>query len=191
MNSSLERLTIAFIAILFIFITPLLAANEPRPTTGVHIDRYMGRWYDVRSIPNDFQKGCTKTVIDYSLEHDGTIRVANSCHVVSDDGIFEKDTTVLGRGWVKNSDNSVLKVSFSCMIGLCVETLGADYWILELGPLNHDGLYSWAIVGSPTRQYGWILSRTPSLDDATMEQIEVLLRAQGYNPDAFQMTVQN
>ncbi len=34
-----------------------------------------------------------------------------------------------------------------------------DYWILGLA----DD-YSWAVVGSPDRDYLWVLSRTPVLD---------------------------
>ena len=34
-----------------------------------------------------------------------------------------------------------------------------DYWILGLA----DD-YTWAVVGSPDRQYLWILARTPVLD---------------------------
>lgn len=191
MNSSFERLTLAVIAILFIFTAPIMAANEPIPAKGVRLDQYLGKWYDIRSIPNDFQKGCTNTTAEYAPEPEGTIRVTNSCRVVAEDGTFEKDTAIVGRGWVKNQDNSILKVSFSCVLGFCVEPLGGDYWILELGPVNIDGLYSWAIVGSPTRQFGWVLSRTPTLTDATMLEIETLLRTQGYNPDHFKMTPQN
>lgn len=167
------------------------APTEPQPATSVQLDRYLGKWFEIRSVPNTFQEGCTNTTAEYELEPEGTIKVTNNCRVVDTDGMFEKNTSVIGRGWVKNQDNSILKVSFSCVLGYCLENVSGDYWILELGPLNADGLYSWAIVGGPTRQFGWILSRESTIDDATMTEIETLLRAQGYNPAAFRTTLQN
>jgi apolipoprotein D and lipocalin family protein len=52
-----------------------------------------------------------------------------------------------------------------------------DYWILEVG--EH---YEYAVVGHPSRDYLWILSRTPTLarsvlqhalDDANAKQFDV------------------
>ncbi|MEN3010918.1 MAG: lipocalin family protein, partial [Candidatus Bipolaricaulaceae bacterium] len=45
-----------------------------------------------------------------------------------------------------------------------------DYWMIELAP---D--YSYAVVGHPTRRYGWILSRTPKLDEAAWAKIQAAL----------------
>src|SRR5262249_11087992 len=41
-----------------------------------------------------------------------------------------------------------------------------DYWIIDVG--SH---YEYAVVGHPTRQYLWILSRTPSLDQTVLNGI--------------------
>jgi lipocalin len=35
-------------------------------------------------------------------------------------------------------------------------------------------------VGSPDRRYGWVLARSPQLDDASMASIRGLLKRQGY-----------
>ena len=39
-----------------------------------------------------------------------------------------------------------------------------DYWILKL-----DRDYQVALVGTPNREYLWVLSRAPCLDDATLQ----------------------
>jgi apolipoprotein D and lipocalin family protein len=41
-----------------------------------------------------------------------------------------------------------------------------DYWIIDLGEN-----YEYAVVGHPGREYLWILSRTPQMDDAVYGRI--------------------
>jgi apolipoprotein D and lipocalin family protein len=50
-----------------------------------------------------------------------------------------------------------------------------DYWIIELAP---D--YSYALVGAPSREYLWILARSPDTDAATFEQLKQRAAAQGF-----------
>jgi apolipoprotein D and lipocalin family protein len=51
----------------------------------------------------------------------------------------------------------------------------ADYWVIELDP---D--YRWAVVGSPSRKYLWVLSRTPSMDAGQFRAIRNRAAARGY-----------
>jgi apolipoprotein D and lipocalin family protein len=41
--------------------------------------------------------------------------------------------------------------------------------------------YSWAVVGDPSRNYLWILARTPRLDDESIEAALLLARTNGYD----------
>ena len=50
-----------------------------------------------------------------------------------------------------------------------------DYWIIDLG-----ANYEYAVVGHPSRDYLWILSRTPTMDSTVYEAILARLREQGY-----------
>ena len=54
----------------------------------------------------------------------------------------------------------------------------SDYNVLALGD-NYD----WALVGSKSPKYLWILARTPNLPDATIEHILSIARERGYNTD--------
>ena len=60
-----------------------------------------------------------------------------------------------------------------------------DYWIVDL-----DSEYRWAVVGEPKRKYLWILSRTPSLEEDTLEGILSRLSGMGYDADQLQWTPQ-
>jgi apolipoprotein D and lipocalin family protein len=51
-----------------------------------------------------------------------------------------------------------------------------EYWIVDLDPE-----YRWAVVGEPEREYFWVLSRTPSLPEETLEGILGRAREQGYD----------
>ena len=167
------------------------AQAEPRVVDRVELNSYLGTWYELRSIPNSFQRGCTNTSAHYSFNGDSTIRVENTCVLRNEKGEVEETKKAIGQAWVENEGASKLTVSFARVFGFFVKAFGGDYWILELGPLNQDGLYSWVVVGAPARDFGWILSRTQTLDVATMADIESRLQAQGYNPADFAWTPQD
>ena len=60
-----------------------------------------------------------------------------------------------------------------------------DYWVVML-----DDDYRWAVVSEPTREYLWVLSRTPKLDPAVNERIVNQLRRDGYDVDKLLPTLQ-
>jgi apolipoprotein D and lipocalin family protein len=146
----------------------------------VVLSRYTGHWFEIAKIPNRFQKQCAGgTTAEYRLRDDGRIDVVNRC--TRADGSVDE-----AHGIARVADtatNAKLEVSFVRF--LWRSWFWGDYWVIGL-----DDDYAWAIVGHPERKYGWILSRTPSLDDATIDTIFGALRAQGYNPAAFEMTPQ-
>ena len=154
--------------------------NAPVTVDYVNIQRYSGLWYEIAKIPNSFQDHCAYgTTAEYIIDEDGDIIVINSC--------FEEDDELdVAEGVAKIADkktNSKLEVSFVSFLG--IRPFWGDYWIIGL-----DEEYQYAVVGHPERKYGWILSRTPSLPDSTMEKIFGLLEKQGYNPQDFEMTTQ-
>jgi apolipoprotein D and lipocalin family protein len=53
-----------------------------------------------------------------------------------------------------------------------------DYWILDLGPN-----YEYAVVGSPDRDYLWILSRTPQLDEQLVQRLLSEMSQRGFATD--------
>jgi apolipoprotein D and lipocalin family protein len=57
-----------------------------------------------------------------------------------------------------------------------IPLLWGDYWIIELDPQ-----YQWVVVSEPKREYLWILSRTPQLPDATLQQLRGQLASAGFD----------
>ena len=139
----------------------------------VDVQRYMGKWYEIASFPQSFQKGCSCTVAEYELMDNGKVRVTNSCDAKG------KRKVAKGKAWVtEKSTNAKLKVSFFW-------PFSGKYWIIDLA----DD-YRYAVVGHPNRDYLWILSRTPQMDAQTYRQITERAKAKGFDITRLQKTRQ-
>ncbi len=153
--------------------------NLPPLSTVASVDlqRYAGKWYEIASYPVSFQEGCTGTTAEYTLRDDGRVTVFNRCF---QDSLSGPANEIRGSARVPNPDESAkLKVSFFW-------PFEGDYWVIDLDEAN----YSWAVVGVPSRQMLWILSRTPQLDDAIYNDILTRLPGQGYDVSKLRRTEQ-
>jgi apolipoprotein D and lipocalin family protein len=134
----------------------------------VDVNRYTGKWYEIARYPNWFQSGCASSTADYTANADGTIGVFNTCL----DANGNVNSTIQGTARVVDSTtNAKLKVTFPGI------PFAADYWIIQLGEN-----YEYAVVGDPTRSTLFILSRTPTLSQDTLNVILAQLPDQGYDP---------
>lgn len=147
----------------------------------VDLVRYVGKWYEVASIPQSFAKQCVgETTAEYTALNDGKIKVVNSCATEKGDR-----SVAVGRAKVVDKDtNAKLKVTFVKIIDW-VFAFGGDYWVVDL-----EQNYNYAVVGHPTRKYGWILSRQPSLAVQDLEAISERLKSMGYDTCQFLTTPQ-
>jgi apolipoprotein D and lipocalin family protein len=136
------------------------APQEPAPVrtvANVDLARYVGDWFEIARFPNKFQRQCLGDVrASYTRRDDGRIDVVNRCR--TEDGANE--ATGVARV-VDTSTSAKLEVRFAPAFLSFLPSVWGDYWVLGLA-----GDYSWATVGSPDREYLWILSRTPVLPDA-------------------------
>jgi len=116
------------------------------------------------------------TSATYSLREDGDIRVLNRCRVDTPDGELR---VAEGRAKIIDAQsNAKLKVTFFW-------PFYGDYWVLAL-----DENYQWALVGEPSREYLWILSRTRQMDAGRFDAILGRLPALGYDPENLLVTPQ-
>ena len=169
------------ILIVILFSAVMFAQQNPLKTVKyVDIKKYAGLLYEVAKIPNSFQDHCVKgTTAKYILKEDGEIAVINSC--IDENGEVD-EADGLARV-VDKKTNAELEVSFFSIFGW--RPIWGDYWIIGL-----DENYQWAIVGTPSRKYGWVLSRTPKLDEVTMDTIFGVIKDQGYDPKKFEISKQ-
>jgi len=140
------------------------------------VERYLGRWYEIASFPQSFQKGCTGTTAEYSLIDNETVRVLNSCYLNSLNGKLKQAE---GKATIPDlNDPSKLEVSFFW-------PFSGAYWVIELG---ED--YEYSVVGHPSRDYLWILSRTPQMDEAKLQGILARTAAKGFDMSRLKRSVQ-
>lgn len=145
---------------------------EPKAVDAIDVQKYAGRWYEVARLPMYFQRNCVSDVqAKYSLNADKTIRVKNQC--MNKEG--ELDVSE-GVAYPQNDGNSQLKVSFLPKGLRWVPFSKGDYWVLRV-----DEDYQVALVGGPSHRYLWLLSRTPDMDEAVIEDYLNTAKAQGYD----------
>lgn len=162
--------------LIFIFIFAGCNSSYPNlPTVkSVDLKSYAGTWYEIARYEHFFEKGCKNVTATYELKNDGNIKVINRC---TDIGSNEKKEAI-GVAYADDSTNSKLKVSF-------FRPFYGDYYILDLA---QD--YSHALVGSPDREYLWILARDKSIDESLKEYLLKKVSDLGFDRDKFLWTIQ-
>lgn len=175
------RIMWSFVGVSMLGITAMGAAgcasfNPPLPVVeSVDLERYAGKWYEIASYPNSFQSGCEETTAVYTPRDDGKITVLNTCREAESRQLRDIEGTARV---ADRTTNAKLKVSFFW-------PFEGDYWIIDLA---ED--YSYAVVSEPGRRFLWILSRTPTMDDATYEDILAFVADLGLDPDRLARTRQ-
>lgn len=155
------------------------AMKQPPVKTVAHVDlnRYMGDWYVFAHIPYSLEKGKVGTLDRYAMRPDGKM-----------DNIFLFRRKTLdapleqwkGVAWVHDKEtNAEWRVQF-------IWPLRAKYLITDLDPE-----YQWSVIGYPNRKLAWVLSRKPTLDEATYQGILKRLEAQGFDPGKLVKVPQN
>lgn len=160
-----------------------LACAQPAPlhsVGSVDLARYVGRWYEIANYPNRFQRQCVAdTTAEYAAREDGTLAVTNRCATAG--GVSQAS------GVARRVDGRTdrLQVSFLPAALRWLPIGWGDYWVIGLAP---D--YRYAVIGEPSREYLWVLARTPALAAEDRAAIDALLRAQGYDPTRLAATAQ-
>ena len=115
------------------------------------LQRYLGQWYEIARFDHRFERGLQGVTAIYSLSNDGKIKVLNQGYKK---GLNGKPNTAKGKAKTTEEPGK-LKVAFFLFFY-------GDYYVLEL-----DDDYQWALIGSSSDNYLWILSRTPQLEEST------------------------
>ena len=158
---------INFIAILLgLFTSCSTMQKVNNETVELDLNKYLGRWYEIARFDHIFERGMDHNKAEYTLCSDGTVSVHNS-------GIRNgKINEVHGIAEITNTPG-LLRVTF-------FKPFYADYRILYI-----DANYQYALVSSKGTDYLWILSRTPSIDDAAKNTLLTEATRRGYNVEKF------
>ena len=128
------------------------------------LNRYLGDWYEIARFDHSFERGMDFCKANYTLREDGKIDVLNT-------GIKNgKFKEAKGKGKLTDTQ-ALLRVSF-------FGPFYADYRVMML-----DSAYQYALIGSGSDDYLWILSRTPKLAEDVKTSILDEAKRRGYDTD--------
>lgn len=134
------------------------------------VSRYMGRWYEIARYDHRFERGMSGVTATYKLSPDGSISVLNAGYKRDTHG-RSKFRRAVGRAKIPDTARpGRLKVSFFLWFY-------SDYYILEL---DREG-YNYALIGSSSDKYLWILSRTPQLPEDVKRLLLTAALRRGYD----------
>ena len=143
---------------------------------GVDLQRFQGEWFEIAKLPRVTQADCTGTTARYELKSDHELVVTNACRLGNLAG--NRRQVVAAARVPDRQVPAKLSVEFGGFFG--------DYWIIDL---DRDD-YRYAVVGHPTRQYLWILSRTPTMETSTLAPILERASQHGFDVTRLEYTKQ-
>ena len=133
----------------------------------VDIERFMGDWYVIASIPTFIETEAYNAVENYRLDEDGTIATTFTFRKGGFDGDEKRYTP---RGFVEDDpSNAIWGMRF-------IWPIKADYRIAHL-----DDAYSETIIARNKRDYVWIMARTPEISDEAYDRMVDLIDEIGYD----------
>ncbi|KAM1020930.1 hypothetical protein ACFX15_041343 [Malus domestica] len=114
---------------------------------GLDLQRYMGWWYEIASVPSQFQpKNDENTRATYTLKDDGTVNVLNKTWTDGNRGFIQDIAYKVD----PNSGEAKLKVRFYVPPFLPIIPVTGDYWVLFI-----DEDYQYALIGQHSRSSLW------------------------------------
>jgi len=167
---NITLIVISFIIIcnLFLSCNTHKAMIDNRVVKELNVQKYLGTWYEIARYDHSFERGLVGVTANYSIRDDGKIKVINSGYKNSLDGKFSQ---ALGKAKIPDPvhEPAKLKVSFFWFFY-------GDYYVMEL-----DKDYQWAIIGSSSEKYLWILNRKPQMDNELYIELLERLKKRGYD----------
>lgn len=132
--------------------------------TNFDLSRFLGSWYEIARFDHRFERGMEQTKATYVLRDDGKVDVRNTG--------MKNGKLSEAKGVAKLTDTpSMLRVSFW-------RPFYSDYRVMLV-----DDDYKYALVGSGSDDYLWILSRTPQISGEVKALILAEAQKRGYDTD--------
>lgn len=141
----------------------------------VDLERFMGDWYVIANIPTPFVKNAYNAVQTYRLEANGTIATT---FTFSEGGFDGRKRTLSPRGYVREG------------------TSNAE-WGLQFGPVLAEYLiayvntdYTETVIARSSRDFVWIMARTPVIPDSEYDRLVGKVAAWGYDTEKLERVPQ-
>ena len=146
---------------------------KPMPVVDyVDLDQFMGDWYVIATIPTFLERDAYNPIETYQLDSDGSIATTFTFNK----GSLSGPTKIYRpRGFIKDKrTNAIWGMQF-------VWPIRADYRIVYL-----DDNYQQTIIGRNSRDYVWIMARTPTISQKDYSNLVAQVDSLGYDLDDLQ-----
>ena len=134
----------------------------------VDLDRFMGKWYVIASIPTMFEKNATNAVETYTRNNDGTIHVDFTYNKKGPAGRLKKMTQ---KAFVIDSETNAhwkIRPLWPFLF---------DYLIIDLDQKN----YEYTVIGRPNKANVWIMARNPTMPEKVYQKLVNKIENDGYD----------
>ena len=133
----------------------------------IDLERFMGDWYVIASIPTFIEKNAYNAVETYHLNEDGTIATTFTFNKGGFDGPLKRYTPT---GYVQDSaSQATWGMQF-------IWPIKAEYLVIYL-----SDTYDLTVIGRNKRDYVWIMARTPTIAEAKYQMLIDFLAEQNYD----------
>ena len=152
----------------------------------VELPRYLGDWYEYARTPNEFEDNtlsrggknygpCFAARTTYRADGNDAIKLKNSCERRAPDGSTIAES-ITGKAVLRaGTQGRKLQIAFGSGIAQFFQRAisggGFPYWVYCIGPVNGSGLYDWAVVSGPKKDYIFVLTRARKIEDAMRSDI--------------------
>ena len=151
------------------------ARLQPIRLPDVELNRFMGEWYVIADIPTPFVKDAYNAVQTYQLNADGTV---STKFTYREGGFDGKQKTLTPKGYVNDDPTHA---SWGLQFGPVL----AEYLIAYVSP---D--YTEAVIARSSRDFVWIMSRTPEIPGAEYDRLVEKIASWGYDTEKLERVPQ-
>lgn len=143
--------------------------TELKTVHGLHLVRLAGDWYEIARMPGHLSREAVGLRVTFEIQDPRQLNVSYRWH----EGNFTAPEQTEIRHLRVDDLQQPAKLKKQLM-----ENLEFDYWIIEAG-----GHYDYLVIGTPSRQHLWILSRHPQMSESAYQAIVKRMQQQGFDTE--------
>jgi len=152
------------------------ARLQPIRLPDIDLNKFMGEWYVIANIPTPFVKDAYNAVQRYQLNADGSV---STSFTYREGGFDGKEKTLSPKGYVNDDPTHA---SWGLQFGPVL----AEYLIAYVSP---D--YTEAVIARSSRDFVWIMARTPAIPDAEYDHLVEKIAGWGYDTEKLERVPQH
>lgn len=160
---------LTLLPIVFLMVACTGMPESVKPVEDFELSNYLGKWYEIARLDHSFERGLSHVTAEYSLREDGGVSVINRGYSTEKKSWKEAE----GKAYFVNDESEAyLKVSF-------FGPFYGSYIVFELEQENYD----YAFISGPSKDYLWLLSRTPEVSQEIIRKFKEESEKRGFDID--------